>query len=784
MPITRKVTEETESNLIKRLIFIYRPYWVLFTLLAFFFIGGAFLYLMYATHVYEATARILIKDEKKGVEEAKTVESLDGFSGKNIIENELEVIKSPALIDEVVAALQLYAPITQHTSIKNISGYNICPVRIQAQNLSDIKKTLKVPFTYNAANKTISLNNKEYKINKYVATPYGNFKFFDNPEYIPATNTIPDNNYFFDLLPVRYISEKIDKGLIAESPNKLSSIIYLKYRDEVPERAEDIINTLLASYNNATLTDKNGLSENTLSFIDERLKYLKQDLDTIERKIQRFKSRNDASDISTQGKLFLQNVSTNDQKLGEINMQLAVLNQVNKYITAKNGADGIVPSTLGVNDPTLSQLVNRLYTSELQYENFKKTTGENNPVAVAINDQINKIRPSILENIESQRKSLEASRSNLAYTNNSFASTLQGMPEKERQLLNIDREQGTKNQIYNFLLQKREETALSHASNVANNRVVDKARTSDIPVSPKGKVVYLASLLASILIGIIIVMAKEKLRGKIMFIHDIEMLTSYPIIAEISSEISKNPIVIAEGRRTLIAEQFRKIRATLSYLDINTTRKRIMVTSSISGEGKSFVAVNLALSLAIAGKKVALLDFDLNNPSLNNKLSIDKQRGITQYLLGKNTAEEIILQTATHENLYLLPTGELPENPSELIMNGKTEKLLQYLDTIFDYIIIDVAPVAPVTDAYLLSPFCDVTLYIVRHNYTPKIFVERIDENNKIHHLKNIAIIFNGVSTRGFGVKDYGYGYERPASYGYGYVYSGKKPKLLSGPKN
>ncbi len=776
MSIARKINAEKESNLVTKIIFTYKPYWFLFTVLLVAAVGAAFLYLKYATPVYEATARVLIKDEKKGVEEAKTVESLDGFSGKNIIENEIEIIKSPNLMDEVVTNLNLYAPVFQKVNFKSTSAYKSCPVKIIADDPGVINAIYRLDFSYSPVNKKVRVGNYVYNLNEEVNTGSGKIKFFENPYFSPAKMG-SDTTYFSTIYPLRIVSDRINAGVIATSPNKLSTIIYLKYKDEIPERAENILNALLASYNNSTVTDKNGLTANTLSFIDERLLLLKRDLDSIERKTQQFKARNDAMDISSQGKMFLQNVSNNDQRLGEINMQLAVLNQVDKYISSKNGSGGIVPSTLGIADPTLSVLVGKLYNSELEFEKVKNSTGENNPVATALSDQISKIRPSIAENIQSQRKSLEASRTNLASTNTSFFSTLQGMPEKERQLIDIDRERGTKSQIYNFLLQKREETALSHASTVSNNKIINQARSSENPVSPKKKVIYLASLLIALLAGICIVTAKEKMRGKIMFINDIEELSAYTVIGEISAGNSKDTIVIEEGRRTLIAEQFRKIRLALSYAGVDSSHKRILVTSSISGEGKSFISSNLALSLAITGKKVALLDFDLNNPSLNNKLSAGDHKGITEYLKGECTISEIITPTQQHSNLFLLPTGELPSNPAELIMNGRTEQLLNYLDTIFDYIIIDVAPVAPVTDAYLLAPFCDATLYIIRHNYTPKHFIERLDGNKM---LKNIAIVFNGVDKRGFGIKDYGYGYERPSSYGYVYDDTKKKPKLLN----
>ncbi|MBC8035356.1 MAG: polysaccharide biosynthesis tyrosine autokinase, partial [Chitinophagaceae bacterium] len=464
---------------------------------------------------------------------------------------------------------------------------------------------------------------------------------------------------------------------------------------------------------------------------------------------------------SEQGKLFLQNVSNNDQKIGDINMQLAVLNQVEKSIRSKN--EGIIPSTLGVTDPVLSQLINKLYTTELEYESMKKTVGENNPATLTMASQIEKIRPGILDNVESQRRGLEASSRNLAMTNSSYASVLQSIPEKERQLIEINREQSVKNELYAFLLQKREETALSQASRVSDTRIIDVAGSSPDPVSPKRKVVFLAAILAALFTGAALIILKENLNRKIMFRHEIEYLTAQPIIGEIVKERSQNQIVIGDNTRTFIAEQFRRLRASLPFIGISPSRKRILVTSAIGGEGKSFVASNLALSLALTNKRVILIDCDLNNPSLHLKLKIENKTGVSEFLSGKNDLSEIIRPTNQHPDMFFIPTGKLPNNPSELLMNGRMEQLLDALEMQFDYIIVDTAPVCPVTDAYILSPLCNATLFVIRHKYTPKIYIQRIDEDNKINNLKNIALVFNGVSPRGFGSENYGYGY------GYGY---------------
>ncbi len=765
MEIIKKAEEKKATDGFGQVVFKYLPYWPLFALLFLACIGGTWLYLQYTTPMYQANARLLINDEMKGVEQ-KGLQQLDLLATNKTIENETDVIQSNTLINKVVNHLNLYAPVYQEQKLRNVSAYTISPVQVTAQDLSHLKAAKKVYFTYNAAAGAVTAQGKTYPLNQWAATPYGTLKFTANPYYRQPE---AGGKLYFSLIDPKFITERIVRNLKVTTSSKQSSILGLSYQDEVPERAENVLDDLLKTYNEASVSDKNNLAANTLNFLQDRLNSVEKDLNGIEKKLQQYKSQSNATDIGTQGRLFLENVSTNDQKLGDVNMQLAVLNQVESYVRSKDNAGGIVPSTLGVNDPTLSSLVDKLYSSELDYENLRKTTGENNPITQGVADRIEKIKPSILENIQSQKTSLLASRNDLSSTNGSYNSALQTIPEKERQLVEISREQSIKSQIYTYLLQKKEEAALSYASNVPDAKIIDKAQAGDDPVSPNKKVLYLSSVLFALFAGIGIIFGKETLNRKIMFRQEIEGYTDRPIIGEIISQPAQEPIVIGYDKRTFIAEQFRMLRMSLSFMGINATQKRILVTSSISGEGKSFVAANLALSLAAAGKKVVLVDFDLNNPSLSAKLGISNDKGITDFLMEKSEVQDIIVKTAIHDNFYFIPAGDLPDSPSELMMNGRTELLLNYLDDHFDVVLIDSAPVVPVTDAYILSPYCDATLYIVRHGYTPKTFVQRIDDNNKINYLKNVAIVFNGIKSRGFNNKFYGYGY------GYGYNYRGKK---------
>jgi capsular exopolysaccharide synthesis family protein len=760
---------QKEENLITTLIAKYVAYWPLFLVAGILAFGCAYVYLRYTIPLYEATATLIIKDEKKGYDDSKMMESLNMMSTKKIIENEVEVLQSRSLMDNVVKSLHLYAPVSQEGKLKTISAYIASPVSIEAADPDDIKEVGKVYLKYDERSGEISLNGKKAgKINEWLATPYGRLRFIPNKVYNKSALNEP---FFFSLVQTKTVTKGILNGLKVTAASKLSSIINLSYRDAVPRRAEDVLNALIYYYDRAAIDEKNSLAKNTLQFVEERLNIVAKDLDSIEKNVQQYKAVRGATDIRTQGQLYLQNVSSNDQKLGEINMQLAAMGEVEKALTNSNGASAsIMPSTMGVADPNLAQMMSNLHTSEMEYEKLKKTVAENNPMLVSVRDQINKLKPGIIENIQNQRKNLEASKGTLATTNNRYSSMLSTIPQKERQLLEMSRDQNIKNGIYSFLLQKREESELSYASTLSDSRVVNKAQSTRLPVSPNKMLIYMAAMAVAFGICIVFIGAREAFSRKVLYRQDLEGLTSIPIIGEVAFNKSKESLVIEAGKRSFIAEEFRKIRVSLHFLGIDKEHKKVLVTSSIPGEGKSFIAANLGISNSLTGKKVVLVDLDLHNPGMGkifNKTTEDA--GVSDFLTGDKDPEEIIKRVPEHQNLFFVSSGTLHESPSELLLNGKIQELITYLEGIFDLVIMDTAPVVLVTDAYILSPLSNATLYVVRHKYTPKILVKRIDENNKINPLTNPAIIFNGVKVRGFFKNNYGYGYD--------YVYGTKDKK-------
>ncbi|WP_266205214.1 GumC family protein [Pontibacter kalidii] len=761
----------SEENLAVALLYKFLPFWPLFLVLLAIGTAGAWAYLKYYTiPSYAVSAALLIKDEEKGMNASKIMESIDAFNTNKTVENELNVLRSSALMSQVVHKLRLYAPIYEENRFKSIPAYTTSPIVITLKSPDTATEQPAVYFSFDEQTSKVTIDGKGYPLNTWVMTPYGEMLFEKNPRQ----NGTAQNPLFFSISNPRGVAKQLISNIYVESPGKASSVVNLYLEDKVPERGEDILNALIDAYLQAALEDRNALVTQTLAFVEDRIQLIEKELKELEQQIVQYRSSQGAVNLNEQGKLYLQSVDFNDRRLNEINLQIAVLDNVEKYVLDKEQNIGIVPSTMGVSDPVLSQLLQKLYNAEIQYQQLKKTTAENNPLLLSLREEIENMRPGVLENIRNQRSNLIASRNKVTSTNTQYSSVLQSIPQKERELLEISRQQAIKNNAYSFLLQKREETVLSYAPTAEDVKVVDRAEASRGPVSPKPLYVYLTSVVLALGAGIALVTGKELLNSKVLFRSEIESCTNAPIVAELS--ISKN-----KGKDTLLSpanvaqvEQFRQMRVTMGLYGRTFTRKKILVTSSIPREGKSFVSSNLAISLASSSKKVVLVDFDLRNPNTSVLFEKANESGLIEYLTGKVQATETVKKTP-FENLNIIPAGINIGDHTELLLSSRMEELFKFLEDNYDYVIIDTPPLDLVSDAYLLSEYSDVTLLVIRHAYTPKSLLQRL-QDNKLKQLNNVAVVFNGVKPRGFVKGQYGYGY----GYGYENKYGDKSYKSRS----
>ncbi len=760
--------DKKEHNGFQEILTKFIPYWPLFLLSLIISFVCLFFYLSITIPIYETTASVLIKDEKKGQEDSKMEEVLNVFGTKKIVENELEIFHSNSLIISVVKKLDLYAPIFEEKGwrgLETTSAYLTSPVIVEVPDPSNIDEFNKIYFRYSKTDSSIYIDETKYPMNQWVNTPYGSLRFRENPHYYPNLKKPKEPvKYFFNLVTLDHATNSVLGSLMVSAASKQSSIINLSIKDPISSRGEAIIAEIITSYNEASAERKSSIAFKTLKFIDDRLRNAAHELDSIEGSIQRYRDATGVVDMGAQSKQYLTSVEDNDKQLSNINLQLSALDEVEKYVKSKSGGSNIVPSTFNIDDPSLTQLLTTLAASESQYERLKRTTAENNPIMLSIQAEIDKIRPEILDNINSARRNIEAGKATLLQSKDRYNALLSEVPQKERQLVEVSRQQNIKNDIYSFLLQKKEETAYSITSILPDCYVVSSPTTPGSPVSPKKPFLALLALAAPLAFSILLISLKDIFNSKILYRSDIEKLTSYPIIGEIIHEKLKSKIVTENGERSFITEQFRLVRTALKHQGTPPGNiKRILITSSIKSDGKSFVSSNLAMSMARSGKKVALLEVDLHQPKLKEIFDVPSGNGITDYLLGIVSEEEIVFSTTKHANVYLIPAGHLVEEPSELLANGKIEILLNWLDTRFDVLIIDTAPLKVLTDGLVIAPYCNLVLHVIRHNHTPKSHVELLNKDMESYNIKNVAIIFNGVKNRGFGKYSYGFGH------GYGY---------------
>lgn len=761
--------QKEESGILRLIAFRYLPFWPLFLVFVILGIAASWAYVKYSIPLYHANATIMVKDEKKGFDDAKLLDALNIYTPSKIVENEIEVLRSRSIMTEVVKQLRLYAPVMEKGRIKSVPAYRSSPVVVEVKEPELLNGTGNIYFHFNN-NRKVVIGNRHYALNRWVQTPYGELRFLEND----AKNRAAVHPLYFRLEKLAAVTEKFLARLEVEASGKLSSVINLSLKDISRKRGEDILEKVLENYTQLSIREKNKLAGNTLSFVKERLAFVEAELDSMESAIQRFKSQKRVTNLSEEGRLYLHSVADNNQKSADISMQLAVLDQIEKYVTTRDPSSSIVPSTLGVTDPVLGQLLQTLRDTETKYQVLGKTTAENHPLMAALTNEMNNLRPAILENIRNQKQSLRTSKAQVESNTGSYFAQLQLLPLKERQLFDLSRQQLIINDVYTFLLHKREETALSYASTVADSWVVNAPLSGSAPVSPNRMMIYFVGIALSLVLAVLVVIAREVMNKKILFRSEIEEATSVPVAAELLLMKGRSELQIPTDGPSAIAEQFRKLRVATGLYGKDASAKKLMVSSSISGEGKSFVSLNLALSLAISGKKVLLLDLDLRNPVITEITGLQYHPGITEYLQYEAGIEAII-HNALHKNLFVAGAGKEVINPTELLMSDRIAELFESVENSFDYLVMDTAPVVAVTDAYLLSNYADKTLFVIRHRYTPKNLLQSFDHTTRIRVLNNVSIVFNGIRSRGIVNGKFGYG----TGYGYEYMYKEKPRSTL-----
>jgi capsular exopolysaccharide synthesis family protein len=746
----------------------YLRYWYLFPVFLGITLVAAFFYLQIKQPVFSTSATLLIKDEKKGMTGGADdiLAELGQMGGNKLVENEIEVLASLTLVAQVVENLGLQVSYDSFDGLHTQDLYKRTVVAVLPGILTEYAYTKPLGIeVLDSLHFRLGGERTERTFGQTLQNEWGTFT-------VIRADSIPDKGYedvrvhFHDVVQ---LAESIQGRLKVQLPNVKSTVLELSLEEVSPQRGRDILNNLLDVYVQSNLNEKNREASNTLRFIEDRLGLITGELGEVEGDVASYKSSRGLTDISSEAQIFLENIQENDAKLNDVNIQMQVLESVDNFVDSDNAA---TPATYMISDPVLVSLLGRLTELQIQKEKYSRTTTANNPLLETVTTQIANTKQAVRENIQNVRRGLGVTKQNLESINKDFSAGLRTIPQKEREYVGIKRQQTIKENLYLYLLQKREETALAYASTVTDSRLVDAPKTAFKAVAPKRSIIWGGAGAAGLVIPLLLVNLLFLLNNTVQRRDDIERATKASILGEVglmrTVKGKETETIIRMTSRSAVAEQFRALRTNLQYLGDGSCRV-ILLTSSIGAEGKSFVSINLAASLAYSDKKVILVGLDLRKPTLHDRLGIANDKGATNYFIGKGNLADLIQTSSIHPQLDVLVSGPIPPNPSELLSNGRLPGLIKELRQTYDYILIDTPPYGLVTDAALIAEEVDATLYVVRFNYTMSDHLKRIADLQKNKRFASFSIIFNGVNYgAGYG---YGYGY---GGYGYGY-YDGEK---------
>ena len=552
------------------------------------------------------------------------------------------------------------------------------------------------------------------------------------------------------------------------------------------QRGQDFINQLLEMYNRNTNNDKNEIAQKTAEFIDERIGIISKELGSTEADLESFKRDAGITDLTSEAQIALAGNAEYEKKSVENRTQISLVNDLRKYL--RSNEYEVLPSNVGLQDAALIGAIERYNEMLVERKRLLRTSTENNPAIVNLDTSIRAMKANVQATLEGTLQGLMITKSNLDREASRYSRRISNAPGQERAYVSIARQQEIKAGLYLMLLQKREENAIALAATANNAKIIDEAIADDIPVSPKHSMIYLIALMLGVGIPVGIIYLIELTKFKIEGRADVEKLTSVPVVGDIPLTDEKNDkngsIAVFENKNNLMSETFRNIRTNLQFM-LDNDQKVILVTSTVSGEGKSFVSSNLAISLSLLGKKVVIVGLDIRKPGLNKVFNLSsKEKGITQYLANPEMdLMSLIQQSDVNKNLYILPGGTVPPNPTELLARDGLDKAIEILKKNFDYVILDTAPIGMVTDTLLIGRVADLSAYVCRTDYTHKAEYTLINELYHEKKLPNLCTIINGVDLKrrkygyyyGYGKygKHYGYG----KRYGYGYGYGQEKKK-------
>ena len=784
-----KFEEDVKPIDIKYYLIKYFRYWPLYAVCIFLGLIIVFLFHRYTVEEYEVRGSILIK--RNASPEVRILDRSNIFSGGNNLENDILLFTSKNLAAEALKKLHFDVSYFAATNIKEIELYDKSPIKVEVDWDFPQMETGMIMLTM--------INEEQFRLSREEKS------FFDliaAKANGPLDEDILDKIYGFDeeiyttrtkfkvtkLRPMKAgeklsfmihnpatIIDEYARSISVRPLNSYGTVLQVSMVSTVVEKGRDYVNALMDSYLDYDLKEKNRISENTLKFIDEQMYIVEDSLREVERRMLNFKVENKLLDVNSEFGGVLGNIQNLEETIQNIEFELGYYKTLQAYLLekGKDYSNVVAPSLVGVGDSFLNGLIAQLVTLSLDRRKLLAVVEEKHPNVKELDSQIDKIRENIFENINNLVANTENRKAQVSQKLQDYTAEFSKLPQAESNYTNIFREYRLRENLYNYLLEKRAEAGIAKASNVSDNSIVDYARRGSL-IFPKKSQNYGMAVGLGFFIPLAFLLGFHYLNNRIMDQIQLKNSIRIPLLGTIGLSTKETNMIVAEHPKSMVSESFRSLRSALFYLASEKKSKRILVTSSVSGEGKTFISLNLAAALALSGKKTVLIGLDLRRPKISEYVGVKNKVGLSSYLVDKATREEIIIPTK-YDNMYIVPSGPVPPNPAELLLKDKMKDFLDSLNDEFEVVVMDTPPLGLVSETMDLLRFSDVNLYIIRQDYTHKKYLLMINDLYANDQIRNFYAVFNGLKAGG-DIYDFG-GY----NYGYGYNYSYMRKSKYTG---